>query len=50
MYTTQQIKDILIPALPDDWELWEILDPDGDQICTIIGKDNAEALLSHLNK
>jgi hypothetical protein len=29
---------------------WEILDPDGNQICDVFGEDNANALLSHLNR
>lgn len=50
MYTTQRIKLRFPNLLPKDWELWKILDSDGNQICTVIGKDNAEALLSHLNR
>lgn len=29
---------------------WVILDPDGDSVCTVIGEDAADALLSHLNR
>jgi hypothetical protein len=31
-------------------EIWAILDPDGDYICTVIGELAADALLSHLNR
>ncbi len=47
-YTTQKIE-IIIELVPD-WELWEIIDPDGVQICTVIGEDSAKALIIHLNK
>jgi len=37
---------------PDDpGILWYyILDPDGDKICCIVSKGEAEALISHLNR
>ena len=31
-------------------ELWEIYDPDGDYICAVLMKHEADALLSHLNR
>lgn len=45
MYTTQKVNTI-----DQSLDYWEILDPDGDWICTVIGEDNANALLSHLNR
>lgn len=49
MYTKQKIEHN-DPRIPSDWDLWEILDADGCQICTVIGGDSADALLSHLNR
>jgi hypothetical protein len=34
----------------DENPVWDILDPDGDRICTIEFEDQADALLSHLNR
>jgi hypothetical protein len=37
---------------PSDSEpdAWEILDPDGDTVCIVIGQYSADDLLSHLNR
>lgn len=45
MYTTQKIN-----TLDESLDYWEILDPNEDQICTVIGEENAKALLIHLNR
>ena len=29
---------------------WEVLDPDGDQITIVLSEEEAEALVSHLNR
>lgn len=29
---------------------WDISDPDGDYVCTVVGRGGVEALLSHLNR
>lgn len=34
----------------EEGDIFAILDPDGDIICYVIGKDPADALLSHLNR
>ena len=31
-------------------DLWSILDPDGVVIATVVSEENAEILLSHLNR
>lgn len=31
-------------------EEWAILDPDGDKICIVYSEEEANALLSHLNR
>ena len=49
MYTTQKIA-ALEQHLPEGWELWEILDSEGIQICTVLSEESADALLSHLNR
>jgi hypothetical protein len=43
MYTAQLSTD-------DPDGNWDILDPDGDYICMVLGKAAADALLSHLNR
>jgi len=40
MYTTAQDQD----------GHWDIMDPNGDIICTVLYHSDAEALLSHLNR
>lgn len=40
MYTASQDQD----------GHWDILDPDGDIICTLISHYGVETLLSHLNR
>lgn len=39
MYTKEHIEG----------EKWWIVDPDWVYICIVLGKDNADALLTHLN-
>lgn len=31
-------------------EQWEVLDPDGDQLTIVLSEEEAEALVSHLNR
>ena len=44
MYTAEEDKE-------EDYDSpgWSILDPDGDWICTVPTRGQAETLLSHLN-
>lgn len=48
MYTKQFIEQINPSKGFED--LWEILDPEGNQICVVLGDSSADALLSHLNR
>lgn len=43
MYTIEQSEE-LGPSY------WDILDPEGDVVVTVEGQEQAEALLSHLNR
>lgn len=38
------------PTGPADPGHWDIYDEDGDFICTVCSRSQAEALLSHLNR
>ncbi len=49
MYTTEQYgHEDPVTQAPD--APWAILDPEGDEICTVRSESQAFALLSHLNR
>lgn len=46
MYTSKR-WDVFGGVVP---VVWEIYDPDGNYICAVLRKHEADALLSHLNR
>lgn len=51
MYSYQKSTALLNASDFEAKLLWyDILDPDGDCICQVVSKGEAEALISHLNR